>query len=86
MAKDFNDLSLVDSGKKGGNFPDLLRYITAFKGWLRGMHHKVENLRAYIDEYYYRLNRNNMKEGIFENLLTRKVKAELSPYKKQIIT
>lgn len=86
LAKDFKNLLQVDSGKKGGNFPDLHRCIMGFKGWLRGMHHQVENLQAYIDEYCYRFNRSNMKEGIFENLLTRMVKAEPFPYKKLVIT
>jgi hypothetical protein len=52
-----------------------------FKGWLRGMHHRVENLQAYIDEYCYRFNRSNMKDGIFDNLLRRMVKADPLPYK-----
>jgi len=85
LAKDFKNLSQVDSGRKGGNFPDLHRCIMGFKGWLRGIHHHVENLQAYIDEYCYRFNRSNMKEGIFDNLLTRMVKADPFPYKKPII-
>jgi len=31
----------------------------------------------YIDEYFYRFNRNFMKVGIFENLLLRMVVAQL---------
>lgn len=85
LAKDFKNLSQVDSGKKGGNFPDLHRCIMGFKGWLRGMHHQVENLQAYIDEYCYRFNRSNMREGIFDNLLTRMVNADPFPYKPIII-
>ncbi len=81
LAKDFKNLVQVDSGKKGGNFPDLHRCIMGFKGWLRGMHHQVENLQAYIDEYCYRFNRSNMKDGIFDNLLTRMVNTEPFPYK-----
>ena len=81
LVKDFKNLLQVDSGKKGGNFPDLHRCIMGFKGWLRGMHHQVENLQAYIDEYCYRFNRSNMKEGIFDNLLNRMVKADPFPYK-----
>ncbi len=84
LVKDFNNLVQVDSGKKGGNFPDLHRCIMGFKGWLRGMHHQVENLQAYIDEYCYRFNRSNMKEGIFDNLLTRMVNANFFPYKPSI--
>jgi hypothetical protein len=81
LGKDYKNLVQVDSGKKGGNFPDLHRCIMGFKGWLRGMHHHVENLQAYIDEYCYRFNRSNMKDGIFDNLLIRMVKADPFPYK-----
>ena len=84
LKKNFVNLEQVGSGKKGGNFPELHRTIMGFKGWLRGMHHQVEHLQSYIDEYCYRFNRNFMKEGIFENLLLRMVKAEPVTYK-QII-
>jgi len=84
LTKDFNNLVQVPSGKKGSNFPDLHRAIMGFKSWLRGIHHKVEDLQSYIDEYCYRFNRSNMKEGIFENLLNRMVKAQPFSYK-QII-
>lgn len=73
LLRDFENLVQVKSGKKGANFPDLHRTIMGFKGWLRGMHHQVQNLQAYIDEYCYRFNRSFMKEGIFENLLLRMV-------------
>lgn len=84
LKKDFIGLKQVPSGKKGGNFPDLHRAIMGFKGWLRGMHHQVEHLQAYIDEYCYRFNRSKMKDGIFENLLLRMVNAKPITYK-QII-
>jgi len=84
LTRDFDNLIQVDSGKKGSNFPDLHRCIMSFKGWLRGMHHQVENLQSYVDEYCYRFNRNNMKKRIFDNLLTRMVKAEPFPYKPAI--
>ena len=45
-----------------------------FKAWLRGTHHAVDHLQAYLDEYTYRFNRSMMKVGIFENLLNRMVK------------
>ncbi len=73
LSKDFENLVQVASGKKGNNFPDLHRAIMGFKGWLRGMHHKVGHLQSYIDEYCYRFNRCQMKEGIFENLMLRMV-------------
>lgn len=81
LKKDFVNLNQVASGKKGENFPDLHRVIMGFKGWLRGMHHQVDYLQRYVDEYCYRFNRNNMKEGIFENLMVRMVKAKPLPYK-----
>ena len=71
----------TDSGKKGKNFPDLHRTIMMFKAWLRGIHHSVDNLQAYIDQYCYRFNRSQMKGGIFDNLLDRMVNHKPCPYK-----
>ncbi|MDD2200424.1 MAG: IS1595 family transposase [Bacteroidales bacterium] len=81
LKKDFIHLNQVKSGKKGENFPDLHRIIMGFKAWLRGMHHNVNYLQRYIDEYCYRFNRCHMKETIFDNLLLRMVKAEPFPQK-----
>ena len=75
LTKDFENMVQIPSGKKGSNFPDLHRVIMMLKGWLRGMHHHVDDLQAYLDEYCYRFNRNFMKEGIFDNLMLRMVKA-----------
>lgn len=76
LEKDFENLIRIPSGKKGGNFPELHRTIMNLKGWLRGMHHHVNDLQDYLDEYCYRFNRSFMKEGIFENLVMRMVKCE----------
>ncbi|MCF6356762.1 MAG: IS1595 family transposase [Draconibacterium sp.] len=84
LKQDFENLVQVESGKKGRNFPELHRTIMGFKGWLRGMHHQVEHLQSYIDEYCYRFNRSFMKEGIFENLLLRMVDAQPITYKQLI--
>ena len=73
LAKVFENLVQVPSGKKGGNFPELHRTIMNLKGWLRGMHHHVWDLQDYLDEYCYRFNRSFMKEGIFDNLMVRMV-------------
>lgn len=81
---EFEGLEQIPSGKKGGNFPELHRAIMGFKSWLRGIHHSVEHLQAYIDEYTYRFNRNFMKEGVFENLAKRMVAAEPKSYKEII--
>jgi len=82
---EFKKLIQVDSGKKGKNFPEMHRVIMGFKGWLRGIHHHVEHLQAYIDEYTYRFNRHLMNKNIFDNLLIRMVQAKHCPYK-MIIT
>jgi hypothetical protein len=81
LGSEFKNLERVKSGKKGENFQDMHRVIMGFKGWLRGMHHHVDYLQAYIDEYCYRFNRNKMKEEIFENLINRMVDANPYPYK-----
>lgn len=73
LEKDFENMVRVPSGKKGSNFPELHRAIMMLKAWLRGMHHHVEHLQDYLDEYCYRFNRSFMKEGIFDNLMLRMV-------------
>lgn len=73
LEKEFPNIVREKSEKKGKNFGDLHRCIMVFKAWLRGVHHSVKHLQAYINEYTYRFNRNKMKEGIFENLMSRMV-------------
>lgn len=69
------------SGKKRENFQNLHRVIMGFKGWLKGdIPPNRSHLQAYIDEYSYPFNRNNMKGGIFGNLPRRKVKAKPLAY------
>lgn len=76
LKSDFVNLTHVDSGKKGRNFPEMHRVIMGFKGWLRVMHGHAEHLQAYIDEYCFRFNRSYMKEGIFDNLLGKLIKTK----------
>ena len=52
------------------------RAIMMLKAWLRGTHHSVTDLQEYLNEYTYRFNRSNMKQGIFQNLIDRMLKAE----------
>jgi len=66
----------IPTGHNGGNFPEMHRVIMNMKGWLKGMQHHVEHLQGYPDENCYHFNRSFMKEGIFENLMLRMVKAE----------
>ena len=76
LKKTFNNLIQLYSGDKGGNFPEMHRVIMNIKSWLRGVHHHVNDLQDYLDEYCYRFNRSFMKETIFDNLLNRMVAAE----------
>ena len=71
LKSDFEYLEQIPSGSKGGNFPEIHRAIMMFKAWLRGTHHKVNDLQAYIDEYTYRFNRHLIKSSIFDNLICR---------------
>lgn len=80
LIKEFPNITQSPSGKKGEGFPDLHRAIMGFKGWLRGIHHHVEHLQAYIDEYTYRFNRNFMNTGLFENLIHRMMNAKPITY------
>ena len=86
LEKDFPKLQHVKSVKKGKNFPEIHRTIMMFKAWLRGVHHSVKYLQAYVDEYTYRSNRHFMTDGIFENLMLRMVKSEPCPYRKLAIS
>lgn len=76
LAKDFENLTQLYSGDKGGNFPELHRVIMNLKAWLRGVHHHVNDLQDYLDEYCYRFNRSFMKEAIFDNLMNRMILAK----------
>ena len=73
LKADYPFLEQQESGKKGENFPEMHRVIMMFKAWLRGMHHSVDHLQDYINEYTYRFNRSGMKENIFDNLMNRVV-------------
>ncbi|HBH22296.1 MAG TPA: IS1595 family transposase, partial [Cytophagales bacterium] len=73
---DFENLTRVASGNKGSNFPELHRVVMNLKSWLRGVHHHVNDLQDYLNEYCYRFNRSFMKENIFDNLMKRMIEAE----------
>lgn len=76
LEKDFENMVRIPSGKKGSNFPELHRVIMNLKSWLRGVHHHVNDLQAYLDEYCYRFNRSFMKANIFDNLIHRMIMAQ----------
>ena len=81
LEKEFPSIVREKSEKKGKNFAQLHRCIMMFKAWLRGVYHSVRHLQSYLDEYTYRFNRHNMKEGIFENLMIRMIKNPPCTYK-----
>ena len=80
LKKDFPNLVRERGGEKGSNFPGMHRAITVLKAWLRGIHHSVRNLQAYLDEYTYRSDRRFMGGEIFENLMKRTVRHRPCPY------
>ena len=49
LKKNYQNLQQIPSGKKGENFQLMHRSIMRFKAWLRGTHHAVEHLQAYLD-------------------------------------
>ncbi len=79
LKKDYKKLT-QKSSKGGKNFQELHRTIMSFKGWLRGMHHQVKHLQAYLNEFSYRFNRQLMKENIFDNLIQRMMNRPPAPY------
>jgi len=81
LEEDFPNIIREKSEKKGKNFVEMHRCVMMFKAWLRGVHHSVKHLQAYLDEYTYRFNRHKMKEGIFENLVARMVQKPPCTYK-----
>jgi len=80
LKKDYPNLVQENSGTKGENFPEMHKTLMMFKAWLRGIHHSVKNLQAYIDEYTYQFNRSFMTDGIFDNLLAKLVAHLPYPY------
>ena len=46
-----------------------------------GTHHSARDLQPYINEYAYRYNRHNKKDGIFANLIYRMMVKPPYPYK-----
>lgn len=70
----------------GMNFKALHTMIHQIKSWIRTTYSWVghSKINRYADEFCYRLNRSQSKKTIFNNLITRMVKAD-NIYQKQII-
>lgn len=72
LKKDYPHLNQIPSSN-GENFKVMHRFIMGLKSWLRGMHHSVKHIQAYLNEYVYRFNRHFMKGEIFDNLMIRMI-------------
>jgi transposase-like protein len=76
LMKDYNIIQIKSEG--GINFKALHTMIHQVKSWIRTTYSWVSdsNINRYLDEFCYRLNRSQMKENIFNNIINRMVKAD----------
>lgn len=76
LTKDYN-ITQIESDN-GLNFKALHTMIHQVKSWLRTTYSWVSefNINRYLDEFCYRINRSQMKEDIFNNLIRRMVAAD----------
>lgn len=63
---------------RGKNQPDMHIHIMNLKGWLRGIHYPCckDRLQGYLEEYYFRYNRRNNMDTLFDTLIKRMVRYE----------
>jgi transposase-like protein len=74
-----NDYNITQEESNGGiNFKALHTMIHQVKSWIRTTYSWVSefNIDRYLSEFCYRLNRSQMKQTIFNNLIQRMVKAD----------
>jgi len=71
------DITQIESNN-GLNFKALHTMIHQVKSWIRTTYSWVSehNVDRYVDEFCYRINRSQMKENIFNNLIGRMVKTD----------
>nr|MDA3928506.1 IS1595 family transposase [Prolixibacteraceae bacterium] len=71
------DITQIESNH-GLNFKALHTMIHQVKSWLRTTYSWISefNVNRYLDEFCYRTNRSQMKENIFNNLISRMVKSD----------
>ena len=76
LMKEYN-ISQIESAN-GLNFKALHTMIHQVKSWIRTTYSWVSdfNINRYLDEFCYRINRSQMKEGIFNNIIRRMVAAD----------
>lgn len=72
----------LERSQDGKAFEELHRQIMQFKNWLVGIHHRwsAQHLFAYADEYVYRFNRRNKREGIFHSVVKEMMHQIPHPY------
>ena len=76
LMKEYN-ISQIESDH-GLNFKALHTMIHQVKSWIRTTYSWVSqfNINRYLDEFCYRINRSQMKENIFNNIIQRMVAAD----------
>jgi len=76
LMEEFNISQIKSDG--GLNFKALHTMIHKVKSWIRTTYSWVSefNINRYLDEFCYRINRSQMKETIFNNLIQRMVSAD----------
>lgn len=76
LMKDYNITQVESDG--GLNFKALHTMIHQIKSWIRTTYSWVShfNMDRYLDEFCYRINRSQMKENIFNNLIKRMVEGD----------
>lgn len=84
LMKDYN-ITQVESGG-GLNFKALHTMIHQVKSWVRTTYSWVSefNMNRYLDEFCFRINRSQMKQNVFNNIIKRMVKAD-KLYQDQLI-
>ena len=67
-----------EKSQGGINFQKIHTMIHQIKSWLRTTYSWVspDHIDRYLDEFCYRLNRSQFKDGIFNNLIMRMVKSD----------
>lgn len=74
-----NDYDITQVESDGGmNFKALHTMIHQVKSWIRTTYSWVSdfNIERYLDEFCYRINRSQMKENVFNNIINRMVRAD----------
>lgn len=79
------DITQIDSNR-GLNFKALHTMIHQVKSWIRTTYSWVSdfNINRYLDEFCYRINRSQMKNNVFNNIVGRMV-AEDKIYQTELI-